>query len=324
RGRPRPGDPPLQRAQADRAGSCLVNQKTFNALGVTAFVMVVLSVFVAFERPTVNFAFAKGSYLIKNLDPKEVATITIKSKNEEVKLDRMSDRFVVSSKMSYPAANKEVNSLIRDLTKIQLAAEVADRAEAHAGLGVALDSEEAKVVRFLDREGKELVGVVVGKSADGGGYNVRLTNQDQVYRTESYVYLRGRSLDYDDKELVNNERNQIEKVEVKPAAGEAYVITSPKEGEVKLEGIPDGKRAKGSTYESVFSATSWFSFEDFAPAQEKQDLDFKDVHVVTRRDGARYTFEIAKKDDKHWVRARAEYIGPERQKIAREVQQAKD
>src|SRR5690606_40176723 len=106
RGRHRPGDPPLQRAQADRAGRCLVNQKTFNALGVTAFVMVVLSVFVAFERPTVNFAFAKGSYLIKNLDPKEVATITIKSKNEEVKLDRMSDRFVVSSKMSYPAANK--------------------------------------------------------------------------------------------------------------------------------------------------------------------------------------------------------------------------
>lgn len=302
-----------------------MNQKTCNALGIGAGVMVLLSVLVAFERPTVNFAFAKGQYLVRNLDPKEVATITVKSKAEEVKLDRLNDRFVVTSKLSYPAANKELNSLLRDITRIQLAAEVAASKDAHQGLGVALDSEEAKVVRFLDREGKELVGVVVGKAGEGsGGYNVRLVNDDTVYRSEGYVYVREKSLDYVEKEIVNNERNQIEKVEIKPAGSQAYVISSPKEGEVKLEGIPEGKRAKGTTHESVFTATSYLTFEDLAPAADKHDLEFKDAHVVTRRDGARFTFEVAKKDDKWWVRGRAEYIGPERSTIAREVAAARD
>jgi parvulin-like peptidyl-prolyl isomerase len=74
----------------------------------------------------------------------------------------------------------------------------------------------------------------------------------------------------------------------------------------------------------VFTSTSYFSFEDLAPAAEKQDLEFKDTHIVQRRDGARFVFELAKKDDKYWVRGRAEYTGPEREKIAREVAAAKN
>ncbi len=288
-----------------------MKQGTFNALGVGAGVMVLLSVLVAFEKPTVDFDFAKGRPLVRNLDPKQIATIKVKSKAEEVKLDRMNDGFVVSSKLSYPAANKEINSLIRDLAKITLASEAAANKDAHKALGVSLDADDAKVVTFLDREGKELVGVVVGKSAEGsGGYNVRLVNEDTVYRSESYVSVREKALDYIEKEIVNNERNQIEKVEVKPAAGQAYVISSPKEGEIALEGVPAGKRVKASAHEGIFSATSSFSFEDLAPATEKQDLEFKDTQVVTRRDGAKFTFEVAKKDDKFWVRGRADYTGP--------------
>lgn len=302
-----------------------MNQGTFNALGLGAGVMVALSILVAFEKPTVNFGFAKGRYLVRNLDPKQVATIKIKSKSEEVKLDRLNDGFVVSSKLSYPASNKEVNSLLRDLAKVQLAAEAATSKDAHKSLGVAPDSEEAKVVTFLDRDGKEIVGVVVGKAAEGsGGYNVRLTSEDTVYRSESYVNVREKSLDYVEKEIVNNERNQIAKVEVKPATGQAYVIDSPKEGEVALLGVPEGKRVKASAHESIFTATSYFAFEDLAPAAEKADLEFKDSHVVTRRDAARFTFEVAKKADKFWVRGHAEYTGPERSAIAREIAKGKE
>ncbi|MEZ5962963.1 MAG: peptidylprolyl isomerase [Planctomycetota bacterium] len=302
-----------------------MNEKTFNVLGITAAVMVVASVFVGLQKPTVSFGFSKGRYLIPHLNPSDVASVHIKSKGEEIKLDRNGDQFVVTSKLSYPASNKELNSLLRDLAKIQLAAEVSDSKDAHKGLGVAEDSDDAKVVRFFDRENKEIVGLVVGKAAEGtSGYNVRLANDDKVYRTDSYVYVRDKSLDYVDKEIVNNERNQIEKVEVKPAQGQPYVIASPKEGEVKLEGIPDGKRAKNTLYESVFSASSYMNFEDLAPAAEKQDLEFTGSQVVTRRDGAKFTFDVAKKDDKFWLRAHAEYVGPDRNVIGREVAKAKN
>lgn len=301
-----------------------MNEKTFNVLGITAAVMVVASVFVGLEKPTVSFGFTKGTYLIRNLDPSSVDRISIKTKTEEIKLARHGTEFVVTSKLSYPASNKEINSLVRDLTKIQLAAEVADSADAHAGLGVALDSEDAKVVRFFDKQDKEIIGVVVGKAAEGtGGYNVRLVDDDKVYRSEGYVYVRDKSLDYVEKEIVNNERNNIAKVEVKPGQGEAYTVSSPKEGEVTLEGIPDGKRAKGTTYESVFTATSYLSFEDFAPTSEKQDLEFKDTHVVSRRDGAKFTFDIAKKDDKWWLRGQAEYTGPARITVGEKDDEAK-
>lgn len=301
-----------------------MNQKTFNKLGIAAGIMVVLSVYVAFDKPSVNFEFAKGRYLVRNLDPAQVAGIAIKSKTEDVKLDRVGTGFVVSSKLSYPASNKEVNTLLRDIIKVQLAAEVTASQTAHKELGVATDSEDAKVVRFLDREGKELVGVVIGKSVDGGGFYVRLANEDQVYRADGYASVRDKSLDYVEKEIVNNERGQIAKVEVKPADGAAYVIESPKDGEVALLGIPEGQRAKASAHDSVFSSTSYFSFEEMASAASMTDLDFKSTHVVTRRDGAKFSFDLAKKDDKHWVRGRAEYVGPERAKIVREIAAARD
>ena len=295
-----------------------MNQKTFNKLGIAAGIMVVLSVYVAFDKPTVNFEFAKGRYLVRNLDPAQVAGIVIKSKTEEVKLDRVGAGFVVSSKLSYPASNKEVNTLLRDIIKVQLAAEVTASKAAHQELGVAVDSEDAKVVRFLDRESKELVGVVIGKSVDGGGFYVRLANEDQVYRADGYASVRDKSLDYVEKEIVNNERAQIAKVEVQPADGAAYVIDSPKDGEVALLGIPEGQRAKASAHDSVFSATSYFSFEEMASAASMPDLDFKNTHVVTRRDGAKFTFDLAKKDDKSWVRGRAEYVGPAKVTIGKD------
>lgn len=296
-----------------------MNPKTFNQLGIGAGVMVVLSVIIGLEKPTVNFSFAKGQYLVRSLDPAQVKSITIKSKTEEVKLDKNGDNFVVTSKLSYPAARKEVNTLMRDLSKVQLAAELTTDKGAHKALGVSEDAEDAKVVKFLDAQGKEIVGVIVGKAAEGtGGYNVRLTNSDQVYRSEAYINIRDKSLDYMEKEIVNNERNQVEKVEVKPGGGQAYVIASPKEGEVKLEGIPDGKRAKATNYESVFTTTSYFSFEELASASTKQDLEFKDSHIVTRRDGAQFKFDVAKKDDKWWVRGTAAYVGPAKIAISKD------
>lgn len=295
-----------------------MNQTTFNKLGIAAGIMVVLSVYVAFDKPTVNFEFAKGRYLVRNLDPAQVAGIVIKSKTEEVKLDRVGAEFVVTSKLSYPASNKEVNTLLRDIIKVQLAAEVTASKSAHKDLGVAADSEDAKVVRFFDREGKELVGVVIGKSVDGGGFYVRLASEDQVYRADGYASVRDKSLDYVEKEIVNNERGKIAKVEVKPADGTAYVIDSPKDGEVALLGIPEGQRAKASAHDSVFSATSYFSFEEMASAASMPELDFKSTHVVTRRDGAKFTFDLAKKDDKHWVRGRAEYVGPAKVTISKD------
>ncbi len=287
-----------------------MNPSTFHKLGITAGVMVVLSVWVAFDKPTVNFEFAKGRYLVRNLDPAQVSGIVIKSKAEEVKLDRVGKDFVVSSKLSYPASTKEVNTLLRDMVKIQLAAEVTASKSAHKDLGVAADSEDAKVVRFLDREGKDLVGIVVGKSVEGGGFYVRLANEDQVYRADGYASVREKSLDYVEKEIVNNDRANIAKVEVKPADGTAYTIDFPKDGEIKLLGVPEGKRPKASSHESVFTATSYFSLEEMASASSMQDLDFKNTHIVTRRDGAKFTFDVAKKDDKYWVRGRADYVGP--------------
>lgn len=296
-----------------------MNQKTFNQLGITAGVLAVVSLWVGMEKPTVNFGFAAGQYLVRSLDPTQVKSITIKSKAEEVKLDKNGEDFVVTSKLSYPASRKEVNTLLRDITKVQLAAELTDDKNAHKALGVSEDADDAKVVKFFDGAGKEIVGVVVGKAAEGtGGYNVRLTSSDQVYRSEAYVYVRDKSLDYVEKELVNNERNQIEKVEVLPANAQAYVISSPKEGEVKLEGIPEGKRAKATNYESVFTTTSYFSFEELASASAKQDLEFKDSHVVTRRDGAQFKFDVAKKDDKWWVRGVAKYVGPAKISISKD------
>lgn len=287
----------------------MITDKTLKVLGVVAAVLVVLSAWVGSRRPTATFEFNKGQLLVADPDTDRIDVIKVHKGEDQVELRRSGKGFVVASRQNYPASTREVNTLMRSVLGVRCAAEVSDAADAHAELGVVEDGDASTTVRFLDAEGKELVGVVVSDSQDGQQY-VRLVGEDVVYRTEDFVSLRTEDLDFVDKKLVELPRDDVETVAVAPAEGDDYTILSPEKGEVELASVPDGKKAKASEPSTVFGAVNYVNFTDFRSESELTDLEFANRYTAKTRDGAIYNFSLAKQDETWWIRGAAEYVGP--------------
>jgi parvulin-like peptidyl-prolyl isomerase len=288
----------------------MITDKTLKTLGGVAAILVVLSAWVGSQKPTVEFEFQAGQLLVDNIDPAQIATIEIAHGEDAVTMKRAGKGFLLASMRNYPASTKEVNNLIRAVLGIRCAAQISEDAETHAELKVADGGAETTTVKFVDADGKALIGVAVSDSLEGQQY-ARLLTADTVFRTEEFVSLRQKGLDYVDKQLLQVQRDQIAKVEVAPAEGPPYTVESPEAGKVELRGIPDGKKAKGSEADGVFGAATYLNFTEFKSEADAAELQFGNVYTLTTRARAEYVFELAKQDEKWWLRARARYTGPQ-------------
>lgn len=287
----------------------MITDKTLMTLGGVAAILVIVSAWQGSYEPTVEFEFRQGQLIASDLEPEQIDTVEIQSGEETVTLRRAGDSFRVATLNNYPASNREVNNLVRSVLGIRAEAEVTGDPDAHAELHVLPGSEGATTVRFLDPEGKELIGVVVSDTVEGAQY-ARLASDDTVFRTEETVSLRTDGMDFVDKQLLELERDQIAKVQVAPSEGKVYVIESPEAGKVELQGIPDGMKVKGTEPDSVLGAATWLNFTDFRSEADSGEFVFDNSYAVTTRGKARYVLEIAKHDEKWWAKARAEYVGP--------------
>lgn len=281
-------------------------------LGAIAAVLVVWSIILSSARPGSAIAFVKGRDLLPPYDRDRIARIEIEKEGKKVTINKLdAGGFVVGSRLSYPADTSKIYSLIADLEGIKCSTEVSTSKEAFKELGIE-GGKDSTTIKLFDRDGKEIVGVVAGKSDDDlrGNY-VRLTAEDTVYASTEYLSFNTEDLDYLHKRVLKVDDKDIAKVEVKGKDRKAYVIESPKEGEIKLQGIPEGKKGKQYDYESVFRAANDVSFEDFKPESEMADLKFDTTFTVTKRFQPAYDFFIAKKDEDYWFKCRAAYRGPD-------------
>ncbi len=286
-------------------------------LGAMAFVLVVWCIIIGSAGPGSSIAFVKGHDLLPRYNRDRIAGIEIEKDGKKLTMNRPGNQgYVVTSRLSYPASTSKIWSLIADIEGIKCAAEVSKSKDAFAELGVD-GGKESTTVRLFDRAGKEIIGIVAGKSDDKlrGNY-VRLSGADTVYVSTQFLSINTDDLDYLNKTVLEVKEKDIAKVEVKGKDRRPFTIESPKEGETKLLGIPAGKRAKTYDYESVFRAVTNLNFEDFQPESKLADLAFDTTYTVTRRFQPAYDFFIAKKDDKYWVKCKAVYRGPDIKKVA--------
>ena len=244
--------------------------------------------------------FISGTPLIQGLDPGKVYKVVIKSGAKKVALIRHGEEFGLTEKADYPASLKKINELILDCLEIRCAEEVTDSAANHAELGVTESSTDAVSVSFLDAESQPLIGFIKGKSAEGGsGAYVRLLGRNTVYRTEKGLFLKTDPTDYIDKTLVEVKKDDIKRVEVRTGK-DTYTIGRNDKDEIALRDIPKGKQAKGTEYESVFSALTSLDLTDVSPAKDLK-LKWDTTYTCQLKSGLSYIVQLAKKDDKHYA-----------------------
>ncbi len=278
--------------------------KTNHVLAIATVVLLVLSGWTYYDSVTRAERFERGQKLLPNLNPDEIAEIVVSKGEEEARLRRQDDRFVVANADGYPAANESVNRLIRDVLELSLEKEVGEGESLEKELELGPDFEDTVEVVFKNENEKEMVHFFVGKRADGGGGNfvVRTDGDDRtIYLTSSGVYLNAKADSLLDKQIVD-----VESEDVVAITGDDYEIVN-EEGAFRLAELPAGKKesSKVNTAKNMLSSLR-FTEHHLADAPEVRGLVFDTRVDVELADDSGYQLALAERETedgtKHYLK----------------------
>ncbi len=253
--------------------------------------------------------------LIQGLVTSNIDSIVLGSAEDIATLKKQGKIFVVKDKDNYPASMEKINNLITSVLDIRVNELFTSNPENHEDLEVTEENAQ-NVVKFLDKEGKLLVGVVVGKRERERNitYVRRLvqdeTESNKVYTSSNVPWLQTSAMSYIDKRLFKVENTDIARVSAGGLDG-MYRIKADENGKITVQkAIPEGKKLKGTDYENVFTAVTNLEFDDVQKESDKTaDLKFDRVFVCELKDATIATFKLARKDGKNYVKCEAKYTG---------------
>ncbi len=291
-----------------------MSNKKLTILAVVAAVTVVLAAVtsqLSTRKPSVSY---KNVNLVQGFDTNKIATVILKSKDEETEITKgAGGRFVVTNKDNYPALVNEINGLVAEILDIKTVDLITDDPKNHTDLGVSEDNARY-IVKFLDNEARPIEGfggiIISEADPEKQGVYVRLLGEDKVYLIDGSPWPRMSGLDYVDKRLTSPEADQIKSVKVTYPDG-GYTLTKEDDSEeILLEGgVPEGKKFKGSDYKQVFTALTSLQFTDVQKASKAEDLEFDSTYTCKLADSTVYILQIAAGDDKTFIRVDAQFTG---------------
>lgn len=249
--------------------------------------------------------FERGQKFLAQLNPDEIQEILIKNKEETVSLRRNEDKFTLAEKHHYPAKNESINRFLNDALSISLEKEVGSGEKLEKELEVLPGEGAAAEYIFKNESGKVLVHFVVGKASDDGrgNYVKRLDSDDKtIYYTSRGVYLSTKGDTFLDKEIIDVAATEINRIQ-----GSDWVF-SDIDGSLKLNAIPKGKKAGSAATQSQNLLTG-LKYEDVFLADDPivSGLNFDNTVEVSLKDQSGYKVDIARKDEKYYLRISASF-----------------
>lgn len=277
-------------------------------LGLVAVTMVVWAVAMS-KISSIPYAPPSApGYLIQGLDPDQIASITIGKGDEQVRLVRKRQNFVVVNRENYPALTKEINKLITTCLDIRTAELYTDNPENFKDLGVTED-DASNIVKFFRADSNLMTGVVIGKQkerSEGIGY-VRRVEDDKVYVTAAQIpWIKKRATDYVEQELTNVKREDIESVTVS-CPNETYVLKAGDNDTIAIDNLPEGKTLKNDVAGSVLTALAEMRFDDVNAESSRKDLIFDRRYICRLKDSTAYTFWLAQDGDQWFAKCDAQF-----------------
>ncbi len=287
-----------------------MSNKKLVILGIVAVVMVIwagLLLHISTKQP--SGPSTGPSYLIQGLSTDQIASVVLGTGDSQIILTRQGNRFVVANKDDYPAMSTEINGVIAACLDIKTAEFVTAAAANHTDLGVT-EATAAHVVKLFGADQKPLIGALISHPDPERGVSyVRLISSNDVYLTLDRPWPPGFSaMDFINKTLISLGRSKMKSVTV-TSPDESYTLkTEGDDSVVTLENMPPDKKFKDTEYETVFSSLTKVSFNDVTKENsDTADLKFDSKYVCRIDDSTVYTFDIAKSDDKTYVRCSAMY-----------------
>jgi hypothetical protein len=247
-------------------------------------------------------------YLIQGLDPDQIAGITVGKGDEQTRLVRRRQNFVVVNLDNYPALASEINKLITTCLDIRTAELYTDNPANHKDLGVT-EEDASHLVKFFRADSNLMTGVVIGKQKErneGIGY-VRRVEDNSVYVTAAQIpWIKRRPTDYVEQELISVKREDIESVTVS-CPNETYMLRAGDNDAVSLDNLPEGKTLKNDVANGVLTALAEMRFDDVNSESSRKGLIFDRRYICRLKDSTGYTFWLAKDGDKWFAKCDAQF-----------------
>ncbi len=284
-----------------------MSNRQLSMLGLLAAVFLGLAIaqsrFSSAHRPS-----AVGTVkLVQGLATGQISSIELGQGENLVSLKKDSGGFVVASRDNYPAQTQTINELLISCLDIEVIEKVTSNPDNHAELEVT-EETASSVVKFFDKDGKLITGVLVGKATDQGGAYVRLVNSDDVHVAKQSLWLRTATTDYIDNKLTAVAKDDVEKVTVKSGA-ETYTVLMDGAGKAYLTKIPAGKKQKETEVDQIAAALSSINFSDVQKESDKTSaFNFDTSYLCKLKDSTIYKFDLAKDGDKHYLKCTADFL----------------
>ncbi|MEE2886784.1 MAG: peptidylprolyl isomerase [Planctomycetota bacterium] len=285
-----------------------MSNKKFNTLVIVTIALVVVSILMSGKKEMIVAGFVRGQDLIGYLDIDKLDRVEVQKGDEKVVAQKQGNRFVVENRSSYPADGGRINNLIDMCLKVKCVREISDAADTHVELGVDEGNAESVVVKFRSGD-KDLAAFIVGKKSDKGEF-VRRLGESKVYLSEEVLQVSSDTLEYVDRSLSNLDRERVQKVEM-VGNGQPIIISKTKDDKIVLAGIPEGMMEQVGVPDRVLHMLCQLSFLDFMSEADAKQMNFKFTYKCSLDSGELYTYKLAKKKDKWYAKASAEYTGPE-------------
>jgi hypothetical protein len=244
-------------------------------------------------------------------------------------LKRGGDQFYLVDKDDYPASTPQINNLITSSLDIRIKELITDNPKNFKDLDLTQDTAKS-VIKFLNAEEKLITGILIGKRDEfAKGDYVRLISRDQGSDKKAYLSINVPSLDmtalsYLDKNLFKTEKEAISKVTVIGPEGR-YTVSSDKNNKITLSNIPKGKKVKETIYESVFSAVTELTFSDVKKeTDDTRKLEFKNTYICFLKNTGVYTFQLAEKDGKTYIRCSADFTDKAPVRVKKGVEESEE
>jgi len=265
-----------------------MNSKTLTILLLAAGAAVVVAAFAMRDDGTTVDADAvtEKQKLFPGLDDKvnDVATIGVQRRDGGYTLHRVGDGWTLADRNDFPVQMDAVRRTVQAMSNLSVVEKKTADPARWEKLGVQdHDAEGSKstLVTLLDKDGKELAKLVVGKEAESKGnpassgqLYVRKAGDPQTWLVSGKLDLHEKPLDWMQKEVLKVPQDRIRSIEIRQPEGETLLVDrpTPENKDFKLHDVPEGKEPTYPTVaNSMATALEFVNLEDVVPAS---DVDF--------------------------------------------------
>jgi hypothetical protein len=297
-----------------------MTSKSFLGLCLATVIAVGLAIFAVSSQPTYQSSDAAGELLFPTLvkDVNSLKSIVVRGKDGIYTIEWDGQNWRFRERDNYVADDKKVNELVLRLARMAKIEPKTREPEMYERLDLnAPDAKDsrAKQVTLLDKEGKTLADVIVGKrkftlgSKEGGTY-VRLPSDAQTWLATGELMPGDKARDWLKRDVSDIKDKDIKRVTVRQPDGERVVVfkDKPEDTTFKIQGIPAGREPSTDFVADEFGRILAILLLD--DVDKASDISFPANKTIKAEfegfGGFEVTADYAEIDGRHWIKLRGQ------------------